>query len=147
MRKYPTNSRQAAARIIALTIVADGEVSREEYALLEQLAVQELPGLSPSSLNEVFDDFCEDLLSSRQLDWADDCPVDEYTLAQMMGEIDDPVLRRKVLGVCVRLAEVDGQVSPGESIVLVAAVEHWCLHHHMLQVPYARPSLAAAVCH
>jgi hypothetical protein len=133
MRKYSLNSPQAAARIISLTIVADGDVSKEEYALVEQLAVQELPGLSPETLNEVFDHFCEDLLSSRQLDWADDCPVDAYTLTELMGEIDDPALRRKVIGVCVRLAEVDGHVSSGESIVLVAAVEHWGLHHHMLR--------------
>jgi hypothetical protein len=71
-------------------------------------------------------------LSSNQLAWADTCPVDEYTLAELMGEIDDPVLRRKLLDVCVRLAEVDDQVAEGESIVLSAAVVHWSLQHQML---------------
>ena len=72
-------------------------------------------------------------MSSGQLRWADACPVDERTLAQLMGEIQDPALRRKLLRLCVELAEVDAQVDEGESIVLVAAVEHWGLHHEMFR--------------
>lgn len=134
MRKYATNSPQAAARIVALTIVADGEVDKAEFALLDELTVHEQLGLERDALHAVIDTFCEDLLSSKQLNWADNCPVDDYTLSELMGEIDDPALRRKVLGLCVRLAEVDGHVAAGESIVLVAAVEHWALHRHMLRL-------------
>jgi len=68
--------------------------------------------------------FCEDLLSREQLNWADACPVDERTLADLMGEIQDPALRLKLLRLCVELAEADAHVAEGESIVLVAAVEH-----------------------
>ena len=134
MRKYVQNSPQAAARIVALTVVADGDVDKAELALLDELAVHEQVGLTRDALHAVIDTFCEDLLSSNQLAWADNCPVDEYTLSEFMGEIDDPALRRKVLGLCVRLAEADGHVSAGESIVLVAAVEHWGLHRHMLHL-------------
>ena len=133
MRKYVPNSPQAAARIIALTILADGDVDKTEFALLDELALHEELGLEREALHAVFDTFCEDLLSSKQLAWADNCPVDEYTLAELMREIDDPALQRKVLDLCVRLAEVDGHVAAGESIVLVAAVEHWGLHRHMLR--------------
>jgi hypothetical protein len=59
--------------------------------------------------------------------------VDERTLADLMGEIQDPALRLKVLRLCVELAEVDAHVDEGESIVLVAAVEHWGLHHAMFR--------------
>ena len=67
----------------------------------------------------------EDSLSSDQLKWADACPVDERTLADLMGEIQDPALRLKLLRLCVELAEADAHVAEGELIVLVAAVEHW----------------------
>lgn len=60
--------------------------------------------------------------------------MDEYTLATLMGEIDDPRLRRRVLALCVQIAEADSLVAEGESIVLVAAVEHWGLHRQMLQL-------------
>ena len=64
---------------------------------------------------------------------ADACPVDERTLADLMGEIQDPALRLKLLRICVDLAEADAHVDEGESIVLVAAVEHWGLHHEMFR--------------
>jgi hypothetical protein len=133
MRKYPQNSPQAAARIVALTLIADGDVDTTDFALLDELAVHLQLGLEREALRGVVDTFCEDLLSSKQLAWADACPVDEYTLAQLMSEIDDPALRGKLLGLCVKLAEVDGHFAEGESIVLVAAVEHWGLQHQMLR--------------
>lgn len=134
MRQYAKNSPQAAARIIALTLVADGDVGQAELALLDELAVHRQLGLDRDAMHAVIDTFCEDLLSSKQLAWADACPVDEYTLAELMGEIDDPALRRKVLGLCVNLAEIDSIVAEGESIVLIAAVAHWNLQHQVLRL-------------
>jgi len=71
------------------------------------------------------------LLSSDQLKWSDACPVDERTLADLTGGVQDPVPRLKLLRSCVELAEVDAHVDDGESSVLVAAIEHWGLHHEM----------------
>jgi uncharacterized tellurite resistance protein B-like protein len=133
MRSYPANSPQAAARIIALTVVADGDIGEAEIEWLDRLAVHQQLGLARHELHALMDIFCEDLLSSDKLKWADACPVDERTLADLMGEIQDPALRLKLLRLCVELAEVDAQVDEGESIVLVAAVEHWGLHHEMFR--------------
>ena len=133
MCSYPANSPQAAARIIALTVVADGDIGEAEIEWLDRLAVHEQLGLARHELHGLLDIFCEDLLSSDQLKWADVCPVDERTLADLMGEIQDPALRLKLLRLCVELAEVNAHVNEGESIVLVAAVEHWGLHHEMFR--------------
>ena len=133
MRSYPANSPQAAARIVALTVVADGDIADAEIEWLDRLAVHEQLGLARHELHALLDTFCEDLLSSDQLTWAGACPVDERTLADLMGEIQDPALRLKLLRLCVDLAEVDAHVDEGESIVLVAAVEHWGLHHAMFR--------------
>ena len=133
MRSYPVNSPQAAARIVALTVVADGDIGDAEIQWLDRLAVHEQLGLARHELHALLDTFCEDLLSSDQLKWADACPVDERTLADLMGEVQDPALRLKLLRLCVELAEVDAQVDDGESSVLVAAVEHWGLHHEMFR--------------
>ena len=135
MRSYPCNSAQAAARIVALTVLADGDIGTAEIDLMRRLDVPKQLGLSQSDFDAVVDTFCEDLLLSKQLIWADACPVDERTLAQLMGEIDEPNLRRQVLRLCVEIAEVDARVTDGESIVLVAAVEHWGLHREMLNSP------------
>ena len=133
MRSYPTDSPQAAARIVALTVVADGDIGDAELQWLDRLAVYQQLGMTRRELHALLDTFCEDLLSSDQLKWADTCPVDERTLAQLMSEIQDPALRRKLLRLCVDLAEVDARVDEGESTVLVAAVEHWGLHREMFR--------------
>jgi len=133
MRRYPVNSPQAAARIVALTVIADGDIGEAEIEWLDRLSVHEQLGLARHELHTLLDTFCEDLLSSGQLNWADACPVDECTLADLMGEIQDPSLRLKLLRWCVELAESDAHVAQGESIVLAAAVEHWGLHREMFR--------------
>ena len=138
MRSYPTNSPQAAARIVALTVLADRDISQTELELLDRLSVHEKLGLDREEFHTVLDRLCEDLLASEQLQWADTCPVDDRTLVGLMGEIDDPALRRKLLHLCIDIAEADTQVSDGEVIVLTAAVEHWGLHREMLSSPERR---------
>lgn len=133
MRTYPANSPQAAARIVALTVLADGDFGEAEIDWLDCLSVHRQLGLARHELHEILDTFCDDLLSSGQLKWADVCPVDERTLADLMGEIQDPALRLKLLRLCVELAEADAHVTEGESIVLTAAVEHWGLHYEMVR--------------
>ena len=133
MRSYPANSPQAAARILALTLVADGDIGDAEIEWLDRLIVHEQLGLARHELHAVLDTFCEDLLSSNQLKWADACPLDERSLADLMSEIQDPALRLTLLHLCVELAEVDAHIDDGESIVLVAAVEHWGLHREMFR--------------
>ena len=131
MRIYPCNSPQAAARIVALTVLADRDIDKTEFDLLDRLAVHEQLGLDRQEFHAVLDSLCEDLLSSGQLQWADACPVDDRTLAVLMREIEDPALQRSLLRLCIGIAEADGHVAVGESIVLSAAVEHWGLHHDM----------------
>jgi uncharacterized tellurite resistance protein B-like protein len=135
MRRYPRNSPQAAARIVALTVLADGDIGESEIELLDRLKVHTQLGLERSELHAVLDTFCEDLLSSLQLAFADACPVDERTLARLMADIDDPDLRVKLLRLCVDLAESDAEVAEGELIVLNSAVEHWGLQYEMLRSP------------
>jgi len=133
MRQYTRNSPQAAARIIALTVVADGDIGQTELDLLERLAVHDQLGLERHELHEVLDAFCEDLLLSQQLKWADVCPVDERTLADLMGDIEEPALRERLIHLCVELAGSDAHVAEGERIVLSAAVAHWGLRRERLR--------------
>jgi hypothetical protein len=133
MRTYPQNSPQAAARIVALMLIADRDVGQAELDLLDALAVHQQLGLERAALHAVIDTFFADLLSGRQPVWSDNCPVDACTLDTLMAELDDPLLRRSVLDLCKRLAEADQVVTEGESVVLHAAVEHWGMQRHMLQ--------------
>ncbi len=135
MRTYPTNSPQSAARIVALTLVADGHVSPAELDALERVDAYRQLGITRPQMQGVLQELCEDLLAAHQSTWADACHIEPRTLAQWMAEIEDPALRMCVLRLCVAVAEADDHVADGESIVLVSAVENWGLHRQMLQEP------------
>ena len=134
MRTYPTDSPEAAARIIALTLLADGHVGAVELATLERVGACDQLGLDLQAMHDVLQVFCEDLQLAREGQWADACRIDPRALASLMAEVESPVLRTTVLRLCVAVVEADDHVTDGESIVVVAAVEQWGLHREMLRV-------------
>ncbi len=131
MRHYPRNSPQAAARIVALTLLADGHLAPAELEALERSQAHECLGLGRDELHAVVHGFCEDLLHSAHLTWSDACRVDTRTMAQLLADVDDPALRQTVLQLCLDIAQADAHIADGESMVLEAVVEHWGLHRMM----------------
>ena len=141
MRSYPVNSPEAAARIVALTMLADGHLSQVELDVLHRRGGCASLGLEPDRLHDVLLALCEDLLQAASLAGSDACTVDPHALSRLMAEIDDPALRRRVLALCRQVVEADAHVSDNESLLLTHAVEQWGLHAHMFE----RPVVAAQV--
>lgn len=133
MRTYPTDSPEAAARVLALALLADGDLSRAELSRLDALEAHAALGLTRSELHGVLNDFCIDLLATTRQTWGDACRVDPLTLSQLLAEVQDPALRRRVLALCLEAVEADEVVSDGESLVLVSAVEQWGLQGLMME--------------
>ena len=129
MRSYPHNSPQAAARIVALTMLADGHLSHDEFMALEQQQMAAQFGLLPSELMEVLYDCCEDLQSAPGLTWDEVCRVSQPTLTSLLDEISDPALQQRVLLCCEQLAEADSHVAEGEAVLLATAAAWWQLPH------------------
>lgn len=127
MRTYAPNSPQAAARIVALALVSDGHLGRSEWQTLERLDASTQLGLSPHELQEVMHVLCEDLLSAARLNWSDVCRIDPATLASVLDEIRDPLLRAKVLSLCTSVVHADAHLAEGETRLLTAVIEQWGL--------------------
>ena len=62
MRNYLPNSPEAAARIVALVLISDGNVCQSEIDTLRQLEIEQNLGLAPGAFANVVKDLCEDLL-------------------------------------------------------------------------------------
>ena len=152
MRHYPVNSPEAAARLLALALLADGHLSRTELLTLDRLRAMDRLGLTPTQLHNVVHALCEDLLASAQLSWSDRCRVDWQTLRALVAEITDPALRQQVLSLAVAAVEADAEVCESESQVLAAMFEGWeldadALSQVVTQVPaplFAASARAAA---
>jgi hypothetical protein len=132
MRPYAPNSPPAAARIIALSMLADGHVSQDELRLLHQTAIPEALGLDAHTWEQVLIEVCEDLQLDHRLAWVQACQLDPRTLEQVLDEITDPAMRRRLLAVCCALVECDGMVTEGEWTVLSSVVNRWCLHYEVV---------------
>lgn len=125
MRHYRLNSPQAAGRILALAMLADGHLNKRELDVLDRLDAHTALGLGRTELHTVVHAFCEDLLGNMHLSWGDACQVDQATLAALMADIDDPQLRQTTLRLCMAIIDADGHLAGAESMLLAAMSVHW----------------------
>ena len=127
MRSYPRNSPEAAARIVALVLLSDGQACSSEFDMLRQLGAERELGLDPQMLPHIVYTLHEELLAGGDQAGSLIGNVDGSSLARLMAEISDPALQRKVLRLCLAAARADGHVADGEAWVVQAARQHWQL--------------------
>ena len=125
MRSYPRNSPEAAARIVALVLIADGHVSRSEIDALQQLESERTLGLEPGRFGQIIHALCEDLLMGAHGSGGLTGSVDDASLASLMAEVACLPLQRKVLTLAAAAAEADLHLAEPEAVVLAAAHRHW----------------------
>jgi hypothetical protein len=134
MRTYPRNSPEAAARIVALALTADGHVCSSEDRALDRLNVSRELGLAPGQFPGIVQALCEDRMLAPA-SWADAVgDLDGDLLTTLMAEIDDPTLRRKVLRLCLAIAVADDYLADGEIALLAAMLEAWRPHRTAIAV-------------
>lgn len=125
MHNYAPNSPQAAARLLALSMIADGNVCRSEVDAVRQLNSEAALGLPPGGLASVLQTLCEDLLYSAQSHGSLTACIDNTLLESLIRDVDDPALQRKVVEVITATAFADGHLADGERIVLEALHRCW----------------------
>ena len=125
MRPYPHNSPEAASRIVALTMLADGHLSRIELEALQRGSLQHAFELPPAALHGVIQALCEDLLATAHSSRGLSSAIDMATLQVLLTEIDDPELQARVLRTCIDVAEADTHLAEGEAVVLLTVAERW----------------------
>ena len=138
MRPYPRNSPRAAARIVALTLLADGQLKPVELSSLESMFGHKRLGLRRYELHAVLNDFCSDLLEEARATRDDDCQITPALIELLLADIDEPTLQRQVLALCAGVARADGHVDEAERVVLGTAIEQWRIAPPGFDVPLAR---------
>lgn len=122
-RAPASNSPRAAARLVALALIANGEIKPQEWATLHALQAREELGLTGQDWHEVLRDLCQELLACTNE--AGNCLVDAETLRRWLCDIDDPALQRRVMRLSAAVVGADGHVDAGESFVLRGMLAQW----------------------
>jgi hypothetical protein len=123
MKNYPVNSPEAAARVLAMAMVADGQYSMVELRALDRQNVPALLGITPEAFKAVVDDFCQDLLLASAGQWTGS--VEAGIREQLMREITDRPLQELILQQCEALMLCDGHLADGEVELLDALSAAW----------------------
>ncbi|MBL8388307.1 MAG: TerB family tellurite resistance protein [Hydrogenophaga sp.] len=123
MKAYSVNSPEAAARVLAMAMLADGQYSMTEIRSLDRQNAPARLGLTPEAFKAVVDDFCQDLLVAGGGQWTG--TVDPAVRDQLMGEIDDRALQDLILLQCETLMLSDGHLADGEVELLDALSAAW----------------------
>lgn len=137
MRSYPIDSPEAAARILAMTLVADSGPGNAEFHVLKSHDAAGQLGLTSHRLHTALREFCEDLLTGSEHSWSHACRLDESSMAAIMNEVQDDHLRERLMRLCVAVVEADGRIEEGESSILSTAMEQWGLSASRLLEPRA----------
>ena len=126
MRAYRQDSPEAAARIVALALVADGHFSRDEVEAIDRGEACRRLGITGERLHDVVHELCEDLMAAGGT-WSGSAALDEATLAAILDEIESPLLRMEVLQLCILACTADGSLEDAENRIIRAAVARWGL--------------------
>ena len=125
MRSYPANSPQAAARIVALSMLADSHVCANELQTLKREKLDKSLGITEDQFDSIVRALCEDLMCAAHLSWSDVCRPDSEAMRLVVREIQDPVMQAEVLRLCIATVRADGHIGAAEVSMLEALAHAW----------------------
>lgn len=125
MRSYPIDSPEAATRLLAMALLADGHYSVTELKALDRLGAAARLGLGPECFKAVIDHFCEDLLVATHGEWLGSAAIDSATRHGLFAEVQNPALGAEVRTLCEAVMLSDGHLAEGEVALLDELAKAW----------------------
>ena len=125
MRAYSPNSPQAAARVLAMVLLADGHYSSVELNTLLECKAPERLGLSPAELKEVIAGFAQDLLIASHGVWTGSGRMDSHSRKALLSEVTNPDLQAHVHTIAEAIVMADGHLAEGEWAMLDTMWRTW----------------------
>lgn len=125
MRKYPIDSPQSRARIIAAALLADGGLDKAEIDLLDCGAIVERLGIRREIFDETLHAFCDDLNQYGLLRHDGHLDLNADTVAAMLDEVRSADHRKRLLCVILEIVSADRRLDDGEATFVAQALDHW----------------------
>jgi uncharacterized tellurite resistance protein B-like protein len=125
MRSYQTDSKEAMARILALSMLADGGLDQSELKVVASTKILPRLGMTGSQFQVVLHMLCEDMLQCmRGYDYGK-IELDREVIDQLLSEVTTPRLQRQLLRVMLAVVDADGKMSDGEAVLISQALIRW----------------------
>lgn len=131
MRHYETDSASAAGRILALSMVVDGNLAPAELHALQRSRLLEYINIDIDTFHDLMSDLCHDMLSTSVKH--EHVVLDKTTIDALLGEIHNPELRRELLRAMWNIADADGVLADAEARLLACACAVWSAESRFVQ--------------
>lgn len=118
--------RVTAARLVALILIADGELASRELAALDQHKIAETLGVRRDVLIQAVIDHCRSLLTPGGSAEAVRV-LDLEQVEQMLDQVTDPALQILLCRAMLVLSKADGRITAPEQTLLRHALSRWSL--------------------
>lgn len=131
MRNYVPDSASAAGRLVALCMVVDGNMAPSELQALQRSRLLDYIDIDIDAFHDLVDELCQDMLSTSVQH--DHVVLDEATIDALLGEIQNPALRRQLLRAMWNIADADGVLADAEAKLLARACTVWSPESHFVK--------------
>lgn len=128
MRSYAIDSPEAAGRLLALTIVSDGNFAPSEVAAMQQSRILDHVALDERQFQQLLQDLCHDLLATTSRHGI--IQMEPDMIDRLLLEIGDPALRSRLLRAMWQIADADGWLADAEAVLLSRASAVWGMDTH-----------------
>lgn len=125
MRSYQTDSSEAMARILALSMLADGGLDQSELKVIANTKILARLGITCTQFQVIIQTLCEDMLQCmRGFDYGK-IELDRHVIDQLLSEVNEPHLQKQLLRVMLAVVDADGKMSDGEAVLISQALIRW----------------------
>ena len=125
MRQYASDSPEAMARIIALSMLVDGGLDKSELDVMVRYGVLELLGMSDTEFEKIVHLLCEDMLQCVPGIHHGQIELDDDSIDGILLEIQDSRLRKTLLKIMLAVVDADQRLSDGEAVLISRAMQKW----------------------
>lgn len=125
MRHYDTDSTPAAARLLALTVLADGGLDRSEIDAMMHTDLVRRLSIGTVEFERILREYCDDVLSSANYLDGMRLKVADEVLDLLLEDIADPTLQQALLHTMQEIVSADGVETSAEVEVLARALQKW----------------------
>lgn len=134
MRHYTPDSPHAAARLLALAILADGGLDVAELRVLDDYEIEGKLGIDKRLFDEVIKDFCFDLAQYSDREFVAQLELDRETIGHLLRDIRNAKTQMELLRMMVDIVNADGSLVGGEAVLIAEAMVVWGLDLHRVAI-------------
>lgn len=126
MRTYATDSPEALARVIAMTMITDAKLDDRELEIMEILFLYDVLGVSRPEFSAIVKDYCSDLVAAGSPNGKIDI-MDRERIDRVVDEVQDPKKRLQTAQMIANVIRADGHLHDAELALFRHILERWNL--------------------